>query len=418
MATMNRRQVLGLLGAGGIGALAGGGTVAIGTQAAAQSEVPPETDELAYPFEGAHQAGIITPAQDRIHFAAFTVDPEATRDDLIDLLERWTHACRRLVLGAELSARGAFGGGENFPPEDSGEASDLGPSGLTVTFGFGRTLFDDRFGLAEHMPADFTDIPVMSNDFIDPDRSDGDLCIQACANDPQVASHAIRNLTRMAIGTAVLKWSQIGFGRTSSTSESQKTPRNLFGQKDGTSNLKAEESELLDEHVWISDEQAQDWAIGGTYLTARRITMTIEVWDTLQLEEQERVLGREKFHGAPLTGTDEFDEPDFSATTERGLPVIDERAHVRRVHPDNNDGIQMLRRGYNFIDGNDAQGRLNAGLFFIAFTKTPARFAQVHSSMARDDMFVEYLKTTNSGVYLVPPGVGTEDYVGQTLFEA
>lgn len=412
MHRISRRQLLGYLGAGGLGAVTGG----VGVSATRSPEKTPETDELTYPFEGEHQAGIITPAQDRMHFVAFDIDADATREDVIDLLERWTTASRRLVIGGELSARGAFGGGPNFPPDDTGEAYDLGPAGLTLTFGFGRSLFDARFGLADRMPADFTDLPVMANDFLDVDRSHGDLCIQACANDPQVASHAIRNLTRMAVGTAVLRWSQIGFGRTSSTSLSQKTPRNLFGQKDGTANLRAEDPAGLEEHVWIGPDQGQPWAVGGTYLTARRITMTIEVWDSLQLEEQERVTGRDKLEGAPLTGSDEFDEPDFSAVDHRGLPVIDERSHVFRVHPQNNDGIRMLRRGYNFIDGNDAQGRLNAGLFFIAFTKNPERFARVHRSMARDDMFIEYLKTTNTGVYLIPPGVGAEGYVGQGLF--
>lgn len=417
MSTMNRRQLLGLLGAGGLGAAAGAGAGAGVGYAIAQLDPPPETDELVYPFEGEHQAGIITPAQDRLHFAAFDLAEGTTREDLIDLLERWTAAARRLVIGGEMSARGAFGGGPNFPPDDTGEAFDLGPSGLTLTFGFGRSLFDDRFGLTERLPADFADLPVMVNDFIDPVHSDGDLCIQACANDPQVASHAIRNLTRQAMGTAALRWSQVGFGRTSSTSESQKTPRNLFGQKDGTNNLKAEEPELLEEHVWIGPDQGQQWAVGGSYLIARRIIMTIEVWDSLQLEEQERVTGRDKFEGAPLTGTNEFDVPDFHARNARGLPVIDERSHVFRTHPDNNDGIQMLRRGYNFIDGNDDQGRLNAGLFFIAYVKDPARFARVHRNMARDDMFIEYLKTTNSGVYIVPPGLAdSANFVGEGLF--
>jgi len=146
--------------------------------------------------------------------------------------------------------------------------------------------------------------------------------------------------------------------------------------------------------------------------------MTIEVWDSLQLGEQQRVTGRDKVEGAPLSGGEEFTALDFSATDEHGEPLIDRRSHVFRTHPDHNDGIRMLRRGYNFVDGNDEQGRLNAGLFFIAFVNAPQRFARVHTSMARDDMFVEYLKTTGSAVFLVPPGVQGEDFVGQGLFDA
>jgi deferrochelatase/peroxidase EfeB len=444
---ISRRSLFGALGSGAAGLAAGGsGGLVIGEQRErAAVEAKPGPEELTYDFAGEHQAGIVSPAQDRMHFASFDLREDTDRDDLIELLEDWTAAAARLTLGGEVSAKGAFGGGELFPPDDTGEAYGLGPSGLTLTFGFGRSLFlgsgtaagegtardtgdgtgngagkADRFGLRSALPAHFTELPVMVNDFLQPERSDGDLCIQACAEDPQVAVHAIRNLTRIAVGKAALRWSQLGFGRTSSTSTSQSTPRNLFGQKDGTSNIKAEEPDRLDEHVWITPGQGPEWAVGGSYLIARRISMTIEVWDSLQLGEQERVTGRDKAEGAPLSGGDEFTAPDFSQTDERGRPLIDERSHVARVHPENNDGIRMLRRGYNFVDGNDAQGRLDAGLFFIAFVNAPERFARVHTSMARDDMFVEYLKTTGSAVFFVPPGVqpGTQEFIGQALFEA
>ncbi|MEA4945472.1 MAG: iron uptake transporter deferrochelatase/peroxidase subunit [Propionicimonas sp.] len=415
---LSRRGLLALGGGAGLaaGALAGGLTTAAFT-----TKTSTVSDTLEYPFYGEHQGGIVTPAQDRMHFAAFDLRDDVTRDDLIELLQDWTYAASRLVMGLDVSAKGAFEGGPYLPPDDTGEASDLGPSGLTLTFGFGRTLFRtddgvDRFGLAASLPPEFGPLPKMVNDFIDRSRSGGDLCIQACANDPQVAVHAIRNLTRIGFGRSRLRWSQLGFGRTSSTSTAQATPRNLFGQKDGTNNLKAEEPDRLAEHVWIANDPA--WAKGGSYLVARRISMTIEVWDGLQLQEQDRVLGREKGTGAPLSGGEEFTAPDFSALDAGGKPVIDQRSHVFRTHPDNNDGVAMLRRGYNFVDGNDDTGRLDAGLFFIAFVKSPDRFTKVHQNMARDDMFVEYLKTTSSSVFLVPPGITTGQYVGQSLFEA
>lgn len=413
---MSRRGLFGLGGGLGLaaGAMAGGfGGAALAPKAS--------SGHLEYGFFGEHQAGIITPAQDRLHFAAFDLRSDATRDDLIALLEDWTYAASRLTLGLDVSARGAFDGGPYLPPDDTGEAAGLDAAGLTITFGFGSSLFrdaagKDRFGLADQLPPDFAPLPKMANDFISPERSGGDLCVQACANDPQVAVHAIRNLTRIAFGRATLRWSQLGFGRTSSTSSAQTTPRNLFGQKDGTRNLKAEQPERLAEHVWISDGPA--WARGGSYLVARRIAMTIEVWDGLQLSEQDRVLGREKKSGAPLSGGTEFTEPDFAKTGPSGRPLIDPRSHVARAAPENNGGIAMLRRGYNYVDGNDDTGRLDAGLFFIGFVKSPERFATVHTNMARDDMFVEYLKTTSSSVFLVPPGVREGQYVGQALFEA
>lgn len=415
---LSRRGMLALFGGGAAGIAAGAAGTA-GILAASGSESAHDVS-LHYPFYAAHQAGIVTPAQDRMHFATFDLREGTTRDQLVELLSDWTYAASRLTQGLGISVSGAFDGGPYMPPADTGEATGISPAGLTLTFGFGRSLFtttegEDRFGIAPRMPAHFTDLPKMTNDFIDQGRSHGDLCIQACSNDPQVAVHAIRNLTRLAFGRAQLRWSQLGFGRTSSTSTQQVTPRNLFGQKDGTANLKAEEPVALDEHVWIGDG---DWSAGGSYLCARRISMTIEVWDSLQLGEQERVTGRDKRIGAPLSGGEEFTDPDFDAVDSAGNPLIDERSHVRRVHPDFNDGIRMLRRGYNFVDGNDAQGRLDAGQFFIAFVNAPERFAKVHTSMARDDMFVEYLKTTGTGVYLVPPGIADGQYIGQQLFDA
>ncbi|MBK8470600.1 MAG: Dyp-type peroxidase [Actinomycetales bacterium] len=406
---------LGLGGGLGVGAVAAG---VVASSAGSRQGV--SSGALEYPFHGERQGGILTPAQDRLHFAAFDVRAATSRNDLVGLLRDWTYAASRLVMGLGVSASGAFDGRPSLPADDTGEAADLGPSGLTLTFGFGRTLFrtaagEDRFGVADRMPREFTPLPKQANDFLDARRSGGDLCIQACADDPQVAVHAIRNLTRLAVGRAQLRWSQSGFGRTSSTSTTQVTPRNLFGQKDGTNNLKAEHSEKLAEHVWIAD--GPTWTHGGSYLVARRIAMTIEVWDGLQLQEQDRVLGRDKRSGAPLSGGDEFTPPDFTKAGDDGKRLIDERSHVFRVHPDSNGGVAMLRRGYNYVDGNDDLGRLDAGLFFIAFVKSPERFARVHTNMARDDMFVEYLKTTSSSVFLVPPGVRPNEYVGQALFE-
>lgn len=416
-AGLSRRGLLALGGGIGlaVGATAGG---VVGTAA---SKSTTRASDPRYSFFGEHQSGITTPAQDRLHFAAFDVRDGATVAELIALLQEWTSAATRLMMGLEVSEKGAFGGGAYLPPDDTGEAADLGTAGLTITFGFGRSLFRttdgaDRFGLAALLPSDFSELPTMVNDFLRPELSGGDLCIQACANDPQVAVHAVRNLTRIAIGRATLRWSQLGFGRTSSTSTTQQTPRNLFGQKDGTNNIKAEEADRLRQNVWIT--QGPPGIVGGSYLIARRIAMNIEVWDGVQLQEQNRVLGRDKKTGAPLSGGGEFTAPDFSARDSSGMPLIDPRSHVSRAHPDNNNGIAMLRRGYNYVDGNDGTGRLDAGLFFIAFVNQPARFAAVHTNMARDDMFAEYLKTTSSSVFLVPAGVLEDEYIGQALFEA
>ncbi|KRB77172.1 peroxidase [Nocardioides sp. Root190] len=412
----------GLLGGGiTVGAAAGvAGAFAVGRGTAPEAHAAAPV--ASYPFRGERQAGIVTPAQDRLHFVALDVTT-GDREQLIDLLQRWTAAAERMTQGGSAGPVGPVEGSTDLPPDDTGEAIGLPASRLTITFGFGPTLFrdaegTDRFGIADRRPDALEPLPHFSADIDDPARSGGDICIQACADDPQVAVHAIRNLVRMGFGVTAVRWSQLGFGRTSTTSTSQDTPRNLFGFKDGTANVKAEEGPALDEHVWVaeSDHAASAWLTGGSYLVVRRINMTIEVWDRQPLGDQERFVGRTKDSGAPLSGGEEFTEPDFDLPG-RGGPIIPVDAHVRIVHPDQNDGARMLRRGYNFVDGSDDIGGLNAGLFFIAYVRDPRTdFIPVQRAMAASDALMEYLRFTGSALFAVPPGTAPGEYVGQALF--
>ncbi|MGL1636402.1 deferrochelatase/peroxidase EfeB, partial [Vibrio parahaemolyticus] len=81
----------------------------------------------------------------------------------------------------------------------------------------------------------------------------------------------------------------LGFGRTSKTTADQSTPRNLFGFKDGTANILADDAAALDENVWVPASEGPAWLAGGSYLVARRIAMLIETWDRTRLAEQDRV---------------------------------------------------------------------------------------------------------------------------------
>ncbi|WP_211357330.1 iron uptake transporter deferrochelatase/peroxidase subunit [Nocardioides rubriscoriae] len=400
----------GLLGGGVAAGLAGG--FAAGRASADDTVTPAVT---SYAFRGEHQAGIVTPAQDRLHFAAFDLTTD-DRDEVVALLQDWTAAAERLTRGDGAGEVGPVDGAPELPPDDTGEAIGLPPSRLTITFGFGPTFFD-RLALADRRPAALRRLPHFPADVLRPEISDGDLCVQACADDPQVAFHAVRNLTRIAFGRASMRWSQLGFGRTSSTSTTQDTPRNLFGFKDGTANVKAEQPEVLDAHVWVGadDDPAGGWLAGGSYLVARRISMSIETWDRQPLVDQEAIVGRTKGEGAPLGGTAEHDEPDLGAVT--GLaPTIPVDAHVRVVHPSQHGGAQMLRRGYNFVDGSTPLGALDAGLFFLAFVRDPdTQFIPVQQAMASTDAMMEYLEVTGSALFAVPPGVGPGEYVGQGL---
>jgi len=422
--TVSRRRAIALAGAGmaGLAGAAAAGGALVRSAVAGEHDNPGQLAAGAVAFHGATQAGIVTPAQDRLHFVAFDV---LTRDraDLVQLLEDWTAAAARMTAGRDAGAVGATAGVLEAPPDDTGEAIGLPPSGLTLTVGFGPTLFRDatgrdRFALAGRKPAALADLPRFRGDTLDASISGGDLCVQACANDPQVAVHAIRNLARIGMGVVSVRWSQLGFGRTSSTSTSQATPRNLFGFKDGTANLKAEQTDLLREHLWAQPGDGPDWMTGGSYLVTRKIRMMVEPWDRTSLGEQEDIIGRTKGEGAPMGQAKEFDEIDLVSSNGDGNPLIRVDAHVRLAHPDTNKGARLLRRGYNFVDGSDGLGRLNAGLFFMAYQRDPrTAFVPVQTSLARLDAMNEYIRHVSSGLFACPPGVsGPGDFWGRALF--
>jgi deferrochelatase/peroxidase EfeB len=358
-------------------------------------------------------AGIDTPAQDRLFFASFdllTESPAALRE----LMREWSRAAAEMAAGEMV---GDVNDVELAPPDDTGETVGLLPSNLTVSFGFGPSLFEKPgLGLAAKRPPSLREIPPLPGDELNELESGGDVCVQACSDDPQVAFHAIRNLARVGRGTVAMRWSQLGFGRTSTTSRSQDTPRNLMGFKDGTANIKSEDTAAMDRYVWV-DGEGPGWMRGGTYLVSRRIRMLLEVWDRSSLEDQEQTIGRAKYSGAPLGGSDEFEPLPLDATQRSGLPTIPIDAHVRLASAQDNGGARILRRGYSFTDGVDESlGELEAGLFFIAFQRDPEKqFVAIQRRLGAGDALNEYVKHVGSAVFAVPPGARKGGYVGETL---
>jgi deferrochelatase/peroxidase EfeB len=403
---VSRRRLLG--GVAGLGILGAGAGL---TSCAANAT---DTAEQVVPFYGSRQAGITTDVQDRLAFAAFDVTA-TRREDLVDMLKTWTAA-------AEAMSRGVMVPGDSHadgvPPADTGETVGLLPARLTVTIGFGPTLFDGRFGLAPRRPTAFAALPALPGETLDPARCGGDIAVQACSDDPQVAFHAVRNLARLGRGTVVTRWTQLGFGRTSSTGTGQQTPRNLMGFKDGTRNIRSDDSATLAKSVWVGAEAGQEWMRGGSYLVARRIRMFVETWDRDVLSDQEAVFGRAKYTGAPLTGKAEFDTPDFAARTADGELTIPENAHVRLAAFEANDGLRILRRGYSFTDGIDPRtGTLDAGLFFISFQKDPAQFVTLQRKLGKHDALNEYIRHVGSALFACPQGVpDASGHWGRTLF--
>jgi deferrochelatase/peroxidase EfeB len=408
---ITRRDAISVAAAVGIGA---GLDHVLSSPLGSSSRNPRSTAaQRAVPFYGSHQAGIATPAQEYLYFAAFDVT-NRTASGLRDMLQIWTATAAALQAGKSYDPRAQEDG---QPPIDPGEAVELGPSQLTLTFGLGPDLFGPRsVGLAGRRPPVLRPLPPFRGESLQPARSGGDLCIQACADDPQVAFHAIHMLSRLANGTAVLRWTQLGFGRTSSTSQKQSTPRNLMGFKDGTDNIRAEDDRAMEEYVWGQAGDGPGWMTGGTYLIARRIKILFDVWDATSLEGQQRVIGRHKISGAPLGGRREYDPVELQAVS-GGQPVIPSDAHIRLASHTSNGGARILRRGYSFSEAPEpGSGAMEAGLFFIGFQRDPRQFITIQNRLAAGDALNRHTLHTSSSIFSCPPGVQPGGFIGEGLF--
>jgi deferrochelatase/peroxidase EfeB len=375
----------------------------------------------AVAFHGPHQAGIVTDQQSHTYMATFDVTA-TKRADLVALLKTWTAAAERLTSGLPVAPATA-----GYDPAatlfDSGETVGLAPARLTLTFGLGPDLFlkdgTDRFGLASMKPDALVTLPRFVGDKLIDAKTGGDLSVQACADDPQVAFHAVRQLARLVSGAADIRWVQAGF---TTTPDAKATPRNLMGFKDGTQTVTD-----LNRFVWAGNE-APHWMQGGSYLVVRRIRIALEHWDQMKLAFQEQTIGRSKTSGAPIGMKHESDALPLAATDANGDPVIAENAHVRLANESTNGGAQILRRGYSYNDGVDFTTErwppwrqameFDAGLLFVSYQRDPrTSFIPMFEKLSRFDMLNQFVTHTGSGIFAVPRGVQPGSYIGQELVE-
>ncbi|RPE82419.1 deferrochelatase/peroxidase EfeB [Curtobacterium sp. PhB137] len=419
---VSRRGLFGAgLAAAGAGAGAavgiGGATAATGVNPFTAAANGDESIDLSqsHPFYATaarqSQGGVQTAPQRYCVFMTFDLSTSVTTE-LQVLLARWSAAIAQLQAGKTVgSVEPAHGDGVGA---DTGEALDLGPASLTVTVGLGPGVFDERFGLADKRPAALADVPRLPSDNLQAGLTGGDLSLQACADDPQVAYHAVRDLARMARGTATVRWTVLGFGRASAGPH-QTTPRNLMGFKDGTRNITTDEDH--DRFVWVDDPgDGAAWMTGGTYQVVRKIRMNIEIWDADVVSDQQRVFGRTKIEGAPLSGGTEHTTPDFAATGKSGATKIDATSHIALAAHEANGGVKILRRPYNYTDGLNEYGQLDAGLLFLAYMNDPEHFTRLQRKLGASDRLNEYISHIGSAVFAIPPAPRKGSYIGEQLF--
>lgn len=398
------------------GLLAGG--LALGTGAALERTARAGTaapvagkdaaTAAAIPFEGAHQAGILTPRPRHAIFAAFDAIAD-DRSELADALHALSSRARVLAAGYD-ALIGAAGEG---PTPDSGIlGARVEPDALTVTIGLGASLFDGRYGLGARKPRLLKPMPTFPDDDLVAEETHGDLLLQLCANNPETLLHALRDLMRATRGQLAPRWKVEGF---LPAARERGAGRNLLGFKDGTANPDTRDAAAMDRLVWAGDREPA-WARGGTYQVLRIIRNRVEFWDRVARSEQELMIGREKVTGAPLGRPREQDDPGYHDDPQgRRIPLD---AHIRMARPrkPETEGSRILRRPYNYSRGLDQSGQLDMGLLFCCFQADLERqFESVQKRLAGEPL-VDYIVPTGGGYFFVPPGAAdARDFVGSGL---
>ena len=365
------------------------------------------TAAVATPFP--HQAGISVPAAQQGHgtVAAFDLIPGADASQLKALMQSWTAAIADLTAGRTPSG------------DADTTALGSGPCSLTVTVGFGPSLFGKAGLDPASRPPQLAPLPAFRAEKLDPARSDGDLGVVLAADDALVVFHALRTLTCLAAGTAKPRWIMSGFSRAPGASpDPAATGRNLMGQLDGTNNPTAAQPDF-ERRVFVAPDAPAAWMRGGSYLVFRRIRMLLTSWDAQPTAEQERVIGRRKATGAPLSGGTEHTPVDLAAQNPDGSLAIRGDAHIRLVAPACNGGAAMLRRGLNYDDGLTAEGEPDAGLLFLAWQADPnSGFIPVQQHLTRSmDALNRFTTHETSALFAMVPAARPGGYLGQALLD-
>jgi deferrochelatase/peroxidase EfeB len=368
------------------------------------------------PFYGAHQAGVVNPAPAAGMMVSFNV-LATDRNQLSQLFQILTERFAFLTAGGAAEEIDPA-----FPPADSGIMGPVvTPNGLTLTLAVGASLFDDRFGLAPVKPAQLVPMTAFPNDRLDADWCNGDLMVQLCSESAEVNLHALRDLLKHTPSLLMVRWKQDGFLPVSAIRAAGKvTPRNLLGFKDGTGNPSTADAELMRRVVWVQPEAAEPaWTVGGTYQVVRIIRNLVEQWDRTPLAEQQNIFGRHKITGAPLTGKDEHDVPDYAGDPKgKAIPM---HAHIRLANPRTaeTEANLILRRPYNYSRGATKAGQLDMGLLFNCFQADLEKGFITVQKRLNGEALEEYIKPTGGGYYFVLPGIAdARHYLGQGLLEA
>jgi dye decolorizing peroxidase len=384
---VSRRRLLTGGAVAGVGAVAGAVALSGGNPPGpAAAAAPLDTGTATVAFHGPRQAGVAQDPPAHAAFVAFTLAAGTDKRALARMMRLLTDDAARLTRGVP-----ALG--------DTDATLAVLPARLTVTVGFGPGLYR-----AAGLEPPVAELPRFSIDRLERRWSGGDLLLQICADDPLTVAHTQRMLIKDTRPFAAVRWVQQGFRRSPGVQASEHTQRNVLGQLDGTANPRGTE---IDPAVWNPD--------GSTQLVIRRMRAEMEKWDLLAVADKENAVGRRLQSGAPLSGTQERDEPDFTALDDAGLPRIPDFSHVTRAHV-TDPRLKILRRPYNYDGAPNALGHPDAGLIFAAYQRDIAeQFVPIQQRLADKDLLNEWITPIGSAVFAIPPGCAEGGWIGDQV---
>lgn len=159
--------------------------------------------------------------------------------------------------------------------------------------------------------------------------------------------------------------------------------RDLTGFVDGTENPQGHHRRSV---ALIHDEDDADFA-AGSYLHIQRYRHNLNLWNSLEVKDQEDVFARTKVNN------EEYSEENKAPTS-----------HIKRVNLKDSEGnsIEILRQSMPYGDMK------RQGLFFVSYCKSPEPFELMLKSMiggdghGHSDHMLKYTQAETGAAFFVP----------------
>lgn len=229
-------------------------------------------------------------------------------------------------------------------------ADRFSESNLTGVIAIGSNYWDELS--PEARPRELKPFPSMNNDDRIAPSTSFDLYIEIRSDRADV-NHIVSTKVCELLGSSVELIEQVrGFRFLDG--------RDLTGFVDGTENPQGYHRR---EVALVANEQDEAFA-GGSYLHIQRYRHNMKLWQTVDLKEQEDVIGRTKMDNIEHTGEE-----------------IHPCAHIKRVNLKDGEGksIEILRQSMPYGDMKVQ------GLFFVSYCNNASAFEMMLEKMIHSD---------------------------------